>query len=288
MRAHIETTCRFLGMLCAICLSLTLTACGAFLAGHEQKQVGSVVDYLYPNAKEAPHMQVGMTYLRPPVRVGLAFVPGSNRSAGIGETEKVALLERVKSSFSQHEFIGSIEIIPTTYLRPGGGFANLNQVAKMFNVEVVALLSYDQVQFTDSNMLSVLYWTIVGAYVIHGNQYDIQTLVDASVFDVRSQKLLFRAPGMSQVKGSASAMGLSASARSGRNDGYTQAVDDLIPKLQTELDTFKAKLKSDRSIRVEKKEGYRGGGAMDGWSLALLAALALWVMARRWRLHKGE
>jgi len=125
--------------------------------------------------------------------------------------------------------------------------------------------------------------------VIHGNQYDIQTQVGASAFDVRSQKLLFRAPGMSQVKGSASAsaMVLSASARSGRNDGYTQAVDGLIPKLQTGIDIFKAKLKSNRFIVIETKEGDRGGGAMDGCSLALLAALALWVMARRRRLHKG-
>jgi len=68
-------------------------------------------------------------------------------------------------------------------------------------------VSYDQVQFTDRNALSVLYRTIVGAYVIHGDQYDVQTLVDASVFDVRSRKLLFRALGMSQVKGGASAAG---------------------------------------------------------------------------------
>ncbi len=139
----------------AIGALLILSACGNFMDGRGQKQVGSVVDYLYPGAKEAPRMQAGVTYLRPPVRVGLAFAPGANRTAGIGEIEKLALLERVKSSFAQHDFIASIEVIPTSYLRPGGGFVNLNQVAKMFNVEVVALVSYDQVQFTESNMLSV-------------------------------------------------------------------------------------------------------------------------------------
>ena len=273
----------FLSTVSAIGVLLLLSACGNFMDGRGQKQVGSVVDYLYPDAKEAPRMQAGVTYLRPPVRVGLAFAPGANRTAGIGEIEKLALLERVKSSFAQHDFIASIEVIPTSYLRPGGGFANLNQVAKMFNVEVVALVSYDQVQFTESNMLSVLYWTIVGAYVIHGNQYDIQTLVDASVFDVRSQKLLFRAPGMSQVKGSASAIGLGASARAGRNDGYGQAVDDLIPKLQTELENFKAKLKSDSSIRVENKAGYKGGGSLGWLDLAMLGLLAALFALRRAR-----
>ena len=56
----------------AIGALLILSACGNFMDGRGQKQVGSVVDYLYPDAKEAPRMQAGVTYLRPPVRVGLA------------------------------------------------------------------------------------------------------------------------------------------------------------------------------------------------------------------------
>ena len=71
----------------------------------------------------------------------------------------------------------------------------------MFNVDVVVLLSYDQMQFSDNNRLSVFYWTIVGGYLVNGSQYDVSTLVDASVFDVASRQLLFRAPGTSQLKG---------------------------------------------------------------------------------------
>jgi len=72
-------------------------------------------------------------------------------------------MERVKTSFGALPFVGSIEVIPTEYLKPHGGFANLDQVARMFNVEVMAMVSYDQVQFNDSNAFSLLYWTIVGA-----------------------------------------------------------------------------------------------------------------------------
>ncbi|MGE5465941.1 MAG: rhombotarget lipoprotein, partial [Ignavibacteria bacterium] len=178
---------------------LLLAGCASWFPQGGVKQAGSIVDYLYPDAKEPPQMQPSVTYLRPPVRVGIAFVPGGGWGAGLPEPEKAKLLERVKASFAQYGYIGSIEVIPTQYLRPKGGFANLEQVARMFNVEVVALLSYDQVQFNDTNALSVLYWTIIGAYIIHGDQYDIQTMVDASVFDVRSRKLLFRAPGTSQI-----------------------------------------------------------------------------------------
>jgi rhombotail lipoprotein len=260
---------------------LALAGCASWGSGKGLKQVGSVVDYLYPNAKESPQLKPGVTYLRPPVRVGLAFVPGSGPVSALPETEKIKLLERVKASFAKHEFIGNIEVIPTTYLQPKGGFANLEQVARMFNVEVVALLSYDQVQFNDTNVLSVLYWTIVGAYIVHGDQYDVQTLVDASVFDVRTNKLLFRAPGTSQVKGSASMAGFSERARAGRLEGYNKAVDDLVPKLQTELEGFKERIKTDVAFKVENKPGYSGGGSVDGVLLALACLLAAFGYAKR-------
>lgn len=267
--------------------ALVLAACGV-LAGcglmHERranKQAASVVDYLYPNANEAPQLRPQVTTLRPPVRVGIAFVPGGGWNAGLPEAEKLKLLERVKASFAKHEYIDSIQIIPTAYLQPKGGFTNLQQVGQMFNVEVMALLSYDQVQFTDSNALSVLYWTIVGAYVIHGNQYDIQTMVDASVFDVKSSKLLFRAPGLSHTKGTASLAGLSDSARAARTEGFAQAVDGLIPSLQSELDLFKERIKSDARFQVENRPGYKGGGALGLVTLLLLAALALLAYAKR-------
>ena len=275
--ANIVFTMKTLFTFVLVVVLLALAGCASWSSGKGPKQVGSVVDYLYPNAKEPPVLKSEVTRLRPPVRVGVAFVPGSGAAAGLPETEKIKLLERVKASFSKHEFIGNIEVIPTGYLQPKGGFTNLEQVARMFNVEVVALLSYDQVQFNDTNVLSVLYWTIVGAYIIHGDQYDVQTLVDASVFDVRTHKLLFRAPGTSQVKGSASMAGFSERARTARVEGYNKAVDDLVPKLQAELDRFKERIKTDGSFKVENKPGYSGGGSVDGLMLALLALLGLLV-----------
>lgn len=262
-------------------LLLALAGCASWFPQGGAKQTASIVDYLYPDAKEPPQLQPSVTYLRPPVRVGIAFVPGGGWGAGLPEPDKARLLERVKASFSQYGFIGNIEIIPTQYLRPKGGFTNLDQVARMFNVEVIALLSYDQVQFNDTNALSVLYWTIIGAYIIHGDQYDIQTMVDASVFDVRSRKLLFRAPGTSQVKGSASLAGFSERSRAARLVGYNSAVDDLIPRLQAELEGFKERIKTDSGFKVQNKPGYSGGGDL-GWP-SLLLALVLGVVAYRAR-----
>ena len=61
----------------------------------------------------------------------------------------------------------------------------------------MALVSYDQVANTSEKTSSLLYWTIVGAYVVKGNKNDVQTFVDTAVFDMATRKLLFRAPGVS-------------------------------------------------------------------------------------------
>jgi len=255
-------------------LAAVLLASCASVNQRSAQQAGSIVDYLYPESKNPPAMTPTVTRLRPPVRVGIAFVPGSSWGNGLPEAEKIKLLNRVKDSFSKHAYIGKIEVIPSQYMRAKGGFTNLEQVARMFDVEVVALLSYDQMQFNDTNALSVLYWTIIGAYVVHGDQYDIQTMLDASVFDVQSHKLLFRAPGTSQVKGSASWANFSEQSRAAQVQGYNSAVDQLIPQLQTELDGFRERIKNDAAYKVENKEGYKGGGSMGWFSLALAALLA--------------
>ena len=267
---------RVIPSLIIIVAAAVLSSCALMNTSRSVKQNGSIVDYLYPDIKEAPAMTPTVTRLRPPVRVGIAFVPGAGWGGGMSEAARMKLLERVRDSFAAHPYIGKIEIIPTQYMRAKGGFTNLEQVARMFDVEVVALLSYDQVQFSDSNALSLLYWTIIGAYVIHGDQYDVQTMLDASVFDVRSRKLLFRAPGTSRVKGGASMAGFSEKSRAAQIEGYNDAVDQLIPNLQSELDRFRERIKNDAAYKVENKEGYKGGGAL-GWLSLALAAMLAWI-----------
>ena len=264
--------CCIAALLCA-----TLAGC-AGIDGRGARQAGSIVDFLYPKAQQAPSMQPTVTELRPPVRVGIAFVPGSRLGTGPSEAQKQQLLERVKSAFSNIDYIGRIEVIPSGYLRPGGGFDNLDQVARMFDIEVVALLSYDQIRFHDSSALSVLYWSIVGAYVVHGEKYDVQTLLDAAVFDVKSRKLLFRAPGTSQVKGGASLVGFGEQARAAQEKGYSDAINQLVPRLQAEMNGFRERVKADAGFRIRNKEGYKGGGSL-GW-IGAVAALILLAAGR--------
>jgi rhombotail lipoprotein len=259
-------------------LLLSLGGCASWFPQQGYKQSGSVVDYLYGDKATPEVLAPSVTTLKLPLRIGIAFVPSKAWGVGgVPDTEQQRMLEKVKAAFSHYPFIGGIEVIPNTYLRPNGGFANLEQVARLFNVEVVALLSYDQIQFNDTNALSVLYWTIVGAYVIHGDQYDVHTLLEAAVFDVGSRKLLFRAPGSSNVKGAAALMSFSEKSRAARQQGFDQALDALIPNLDRELAAYKERVKTDSTVKIEHRSGYSGGGAL-GW-LALLP-LAVWAWGR--------
>ena len=73
----------------------------------------------------------------------------------------------------------------------------LEQTARLYGLDVMALVSYDEVAHSTETTSSLRYWTIVGDTVVKGNKNDVRTFVDTAVFDVPTHKLLFRAPGSS-------------------------------------------------------------------------------------------
>lgn len=261
----------------AIALASTLAGCVGFAV--RNRQAASVVEYLYP-ASQPPTPTEEVARLRLPVRVGIAFVPSGPMGARISATQRAALMERVKASFADRPFIAGIEVIPDAYLRPKGGFENLDQVARMFDVDVVCLLSYDQVQYAESNAASVLYWTIVGAYVIPATRYSTHTLLDAAVFDVKSRRLLFRAPGASEIGGYRAPATAQAFQRETLEGGFDDAVGRMIPALQGELERFRERVKTDATVQVQHAPGSRGG-SLDWLALAGVGAIAAAYARRR-------
>ncbi len=263
------------------------------LAGCSSQQVNtksSVMDYLYPNSADT-FVEPSLPYLKVPLRVGIAFVPestdrgyahnfwtGRTYSGGLTEAKKIELLEKIASNFKELDFVGNIEVIPTAYLTPKGGFSNLSQVKTMYGVDVIALVSYDQVQFTDEGMLSLSYWTIVGAYVVSGAKNDTSTLMDTVVYDIDSKKLLFRAPGTSHVIGNSTPVNLSEELRADSIKGFEDATEMMVANLQSELTKFKQSLKDNPSqAQVSYREGYTGGAGSMQWPfLMMLVCLMMW------------
>jgi rhombotail lipoprotein len=219
--------------------------------------------------------------------VGIAFVPLEQSTtehghglpvsdATVNEAQKLALMKEVSKHFEQYPFVKSIELIPSAYLTPGGSFANLEQLRTMFGVDVIALLSYDQVQFTDENLLSLSYWTIVGLYTVSGERNDTHTMLDAVVYDIASRKMLFRAPGISHIKGSGTPVDLSKQLRQDSQRGFAVAATDLATNLDLQLAEFKDRLKkSPGEIKVVAKPGYAGAAAIGPWEVAALCVILL-------------
>lgn len=268
-----QSVFRRLSALVGICL--LVTSCAGYMGDHRRGVSSSLVDYLYPDGEIPPKHDQTTPHLTLPLTVGLAFVPAQDfASFMIPEAQKMQLLEEVKKKFADLDFIKEIVVIPETYLRSSKGFEGIGQIARLYGLDVVALVSYDQVSVTSETTSSLLYWTIVGAYVIKGNENSATTFVDTAVFDVRSRKMLFRAPGVNETSKKSTLIGVDASERDTREEGFELAMADMSTNLAAEIDRFKQKIKEDKSVQISHSEGYGGGGAVPLPVLLLLLGLA--------------
>jgi rhombotail lipoprotein len=239
----------------------------------------SLVDYLYPKGEVPPEFETQIPRLNLPLRVGIAFVPqpsSAGTAAGPSEALKNDLLQKVREQFLNRKYIASIEVIPDTYLRSTKGFEGMQQVARLYSTDVLALVSYDQVAVRADNKLSLTYWTIVGAYIVKGTENEIQTFVDTAVFDVASRKLLFRAPGVDSRERSSTAIEAAEVRRAVSAGSFAAAMAGMTTNLATELDRFEQRLKTEPQLaEVEWKGKSSGGGSMDLALLAVLVAAGL-------------
>jgi rhombotail lipoprotein len=245
-------------------------------ASVEYNRRASVLDYLYPN-KDTPRETPTVPRLELPMDVGIAFVPEPSPTAlasAFTESAKLHLMNEIANHFREHRFVRCIELIPTQYLRPGGGFENLDQLHTMFGTDVIVLLSYNQAQFTDQGLLSITYWTLVGAYVVEGQRNETATMMDAAVYHVPSRKLLFRAPGISQVRRSSTPVNLSEELRLDSGAGFRRAATNLVVNLDTQLDLFRERVKhAPDEYHVVERPGSTGIGKLDARWLFVLALI---------------
>jgi rhombotail lipoprotein len=260
-----------------------LAACSAIISQHGTKKTvsSSLVDFLYPDVQSREDHKAEIPTLTLPVKVGVSFVPPTGYVHNdISRANQHVLLEKVKRAFTDYDYIEHIEIIPSTYLKGGEGFVTLDQVARLYDVDVMALVSYDQVTQSVENNAALLYWTIVGMYLIPGNENSIQTFVDTAVFDVKSRKMLFRAPGLSKLETRTTAIGIDEEMSEKSLEGFEQAMANMNDNLTSELTRFKTRVKEEKVANIKRKDNYHG----STMGLFLLALFPL-VLLRRRQLH---
>lgn len=262
----------------------TLPACSAaFYGGTERSTSSSMVDYLYPEG-ERPVVDPDLTpRLELPLRVGIAFVPTTERSwrAGLEPTEarRIELLEKVKSAFEGVDYVEEIQIIPSNYLGSAGGFSALEQTSRLYDLDAFALVSWDQVVNTEDSVFSILYWTIVGAYVIPASENSVHTMLDTAVFDIRTRKLLLRAPGFDHASRPTTAIASETGQKRISDVSFERAIGEMSNNLEAEIGKFGKRVKADKSVEIAYSRNYKGSWAPVPL-VVVLALSVLWVPRR--------
>jgi rhombotail lipoprotein len=260
-----------------------LTGCadlGCFSACQRHTQNStSLVDFLYPNGT-APPPQDAQPQLHLPLRVGLAFLPskGAEGMSGLDAAHKEALLQEIRERFISRKFVAEIVVIPDYYLQGKRGFEGLEGVQRLYGIDLMALVSYDQVAHEDDNNWSLGYVTIVGAYILKGTRHYVSTLVDLAVVDPATHSLVLRAGGFDTRHGTVAWVNEHRRLREDATDGFTAATRQMIEHFDGALTKFESDVRDGKAnVRVvsNQREGAGGGGSLGWWFLLALAPLTL-------------
>jgi rhombotail lipoprotein len=251
----------------------------------QTRNSSSLVNFLYPDGKSLPATN-SIPELHVPLRVGLAFLPSqaSYGSAALDAAQKEVLLERIRQRFSSRKFVSEIVIVPEYYLANARGFAGLDGVQRLYNVDVMALVSYDQVTHTDDNRLSLGYLTIVGAFVLRGSSQDTATLVDLAVVDPTTRSLILRAGGTHAWHGTSTLIDVDRNSRGASAVGFDKATDEMIGNFDAALTAFESDVHEGKAnVRIVAngaRVGPSGGGALQPWELLALLGLIILRLTR--------
>lgn len=286
---------RLCRVLCAIALAVSVSGCDLLQrvaceprCHSSTRNSSSVVDFLYSDSSDSggPPPQDVVPELHLPLRVGLAFLPAANGRLALDASQREQLLERIRRHFGDRRFISEIVIIPDYYLANRRGFEGLQGVQRLYGVDLMAIVSYDQAVHEDNNQWSLGYLTIVGAYVLKGDRHDISTLVDLAVVDPVSRSLVLRAGGVDVRHGNSTMIDADRSTRDAGVQGFSAATDQMIDHFDIALTRFESDvLAGHANVRVVHKSSPAGrsrggGGALSGTSVTLLALLVVARAAR--------
>jgi len=252
-----------LNLLMVVSASVLMTGCiGGDGSLYRSRYASSVPDFLYPRggsritpeeSRLARLLQVGIVFVpgRPAETIADSYFhdawrnPGRDYRHDLPEELRKELLEGIAAEFRSHASIKAVHVLPSSCLMMNGGFANLDGVRRKYGVDVVALLSWDQVHQVRSGALSATYWTFVGMLLVPGEKSETSTMLDTAVVDIAGRRMLFRAPGTSDVRSRSTPPSWPSRIKKDSARGFRGAAEDLVVRLQEQLKRFEAKAAMD-------------------------------------------
>jgi rhombotail lipoprotein len=108
-------------------------------------------------------------------------------------------------------------------------------------------------------------------------------MLDTVVIDIKSRKMLFRAPGTSNIKGRSTLVNLSEELRADSLNSFAEATDKMIVNLDAQLSSFREKIKNKpEQVKINYSPGYSGGGgALQVQDIILLLLFSLGFFIRK-------
>lgn len=272
---------------------LGLSGCASLLHGFDRRHheaSSSLVEFLYGNGDVPPI--ASEVYLDLPVRVGVCFLPAQG---GDGPTavERDKVLNAIREKFKSRPYVSEIVPIPDYYLRSGtgrntgsDGMTQIEQVSRLNQLDLFALVSYDQVTDVSARKSSLADLTIVGAYFVHGDRHETHTLLDLAVIDPRTRLLVLRSGGTSALAGNTALVDADRHETAQRTKGYELATASLVENFGHELTDFEGRVREGTApVKVRHRSvggGGGGGGALDPTLLVFLGVVLL-AGQRKWR-----
>ncbi|MGY6555647.1 MAG: rhombotarget lipoprotein [Wenzhouxiangella sp.] len=273
-------------LVCALVLVMALSGCAGFVSlDSRSSNTSSLVDYLFPHDAEPVPMQQSLPRVELPAAVGIAFVPSRRTPDALSAAEQARLLEGVRQAFIAQAFVDRIEIIPQAHLRPGGSFADLERVAALHGVDIVALVSFDQLRQTSESARSLLYWTVIGAYTVAASRNEMVTFVDTSVIHVPSRNLLLRAAGQDRRAARSTLVNVGRVQSELSLEGFEAATVHMTDQLDRAIRDFDRRVRREaRAQLIDRRSGenwHDSPGGAGGFGLFGLMLLGLLLTARR-------
>ncbi|WP_395376194.1 rhombotarget lipoprotein [Marinicella sp. W31] len=266
--------------ICLFCICVLLSGCGLLTERKTyHNRSTSLVSFLYPDGA-VPQQDVQRPVLNLPLRIGLAYTPVNSSNDAIAPDLKMRLLEDIRQRFQNKEYVQEIIMIPEIYLNRNRGYEALQQIQSLYQLDAIALISYDQIAKTDDNNLSLTYLTIVGSYIFHGTDYSVSTLIDLAVVDIKTRQILLRAAGGASSKDRTTVVKVRSKATNSMNQDFEKALVHLSDRFDQELIAFEERLRNPKpndTITVKHRKGYSGSAG----PLLLLALCLFWFRRQR-------
>jgi rhombotail lipoprotein len=165
-------------------------------APREKERIHStpLADFLYDGKREP--VVDGRATLLLPIRIGLAFVPASAETTGNIPTleQRGRALDNVRDSLRALSWVSEVAIVPDYWFarQQGAGFDKLGALARQFDFDLVALISYDQAMYEFQNMRSLGLITIIGKDYYKVDVDQALTVIDLTLIEPDSRTLVMR------------------------------------------------------------------------------------------------